>query len=399
MANLIVRFLALAVVAALFGACNRSNHIDEDAHSCETSLNASTEHEHEQDGEEKAEAAHSEGIIFTPEQASACKLEMEEVKPADFQQVIKTSGQVLSASDNEVTIVSSINGVIDFSKSVMTEGVGIAAGQLVATVSARKMAEGDPLVKAEAEYEAARLEYERNRGLVADKIISAREFEQSKLQYEKTKTAYEALSGSGSSAGIRIQSPMSGFVKSRLVGQGEYVSVGQPLMVLTKNRRLQLRADVLEKYFNKLKGVHGANFKLAYGDSVFRLSSLNGRLLSFGKTTSENSSFVPVIFEFDNVGDVVPGSFAEVYLLSTLRKNVISVPKASLMESQGIYYVFVNVDEEGYRRQEVKLGQSDGCRVEILAGLNPGDRVVTHGAMQIRLASASAAIPAHSHQH
>lgn len=43
--------------------------------------------------------------------------------------------------------------------------------------------------------------------------------------------------------------------------------------------------------------------------------------------------------------------------------------------------------------------ESDGKRVEILHGLAEGDRVVTHGAYQVKLASASAAIPAHSHSH
>ena len=54
---------------------------------------------------------------------------------------------------------------------------------------------------------------------------------------------------------------------------------------------------------------------------------------------------------------------------------------------------------EGYKKQEVTLGASNGKKVQILTGLKAGDRVVTKGAYQVKLASASNAIPAHSHEH
>ncbi len=54
---------------------------------------------------------------------------------------------------------------------------------------------------------------------------------------------------------------------------------------------------------------------------------------------------------------------------------------------------------KGYKKQEVTLGASNGKKVQILTGLKAGDRVVTKGAYQVKLASASNAIPAHSHEH
>ena len=56
-------------------------------------------------------------------------------------------------------------------------------------------------------------------------------------------------------------------------------------------------------------------------------------------------------------------------------------------------------DEEGYKKQEVTLGADNGKSVQILSGVKAGDRVVTQGAYQVKLASASNAIPAHSHEH
>ncbi|MGL5547637.1 MAG: efflux RND transporter periplasmic adaptor subunit, partial [Tannerellaceae bacterium] len=65
---------------------------------------------------------------------------------------------------------------------------------------------------------------------------------------------------------------------------------------------------------------------------------------------------------------------------------------------QGVYYVFVQLDEEGYSKQEVTLGGDNGSEVQILSGLKPGEVVVTKGAMQVKLASMSSAIP-HGHSH
>ena len=51
-----------------------------------------------------------------------------------------------------------------------------------------------------------------------------------------------------------------------------------------------------------------------------------------------------------------------------------------------------------FRRQEVKLGATDGTRTEIVSGLKAGDRVVTRGATQVRLAANASVIPeGHSH--
>ena len=108
---------------------------------------------------------------------------------------------------------------------------------------------------------------------------------------------------------------------------------------------------------------------------------------------------MPGSFEFNNTGDVVQGSYAEIYLITQDRPNVITLPLTALTEEQGIHFVYVQIDAEGYRKQEVTLGESDGERVEILTGVKQGDRVVTKGAVQVRLASAANAIPAHNHNH
>lgn len=159
-----------------------------------------------------------------------------------------------------------------------------------------------------------------------------------------------------------------------------------------------LRADVSEKYYNQLPLIRSAYFKTPYDEQVYTLDDLNGRLLSYGRSSGE-SFYIPVLFEFDNKGAVIPGSFVEIYLLGSEQANVFSLPWSALIEEQGSYCVYVRLDEDCYKKQYVTIGTDNGKRVQILSGLQGGEQVVTKGAYQIKLASASNAIPAHTHHH
>jgi RND family efflux transporter MFP subunit len=274
----------------------------------------------------------------------------------------------------------------------------VSAGQSIVTISAKKLLEGDPAAKTKIAYETALKEYKRAENLAKDQIISTKEFEQVKLRYETAKTTYDAQASNNTAKGVSVTSPISGYLKNRLVSQGEYVSVGQAIATVSQNKRLQLRAEVTESNFKILKSIKTANFKLSYDKTVYKLSDLNGKLLSYGKSSGDNTFYIPVTFEFDNIGDIIPGAFAEVYLLSSPQNNVISIPVSSITEEQGLFFVYLQLDAEGYKKQEVELGENNGERVHILSGLKVGDKVVTKGVYQVKLAATSTVMPeGHNH--
>lgn len=360
------------------------NHEEDDGHNHKEKKNS---------GEE-----HSDEIVFTRQQADAIGLEVYNVEPGIFSQVIKTSGQIQSAQGDEATIVATTNGIVSFPARSIIEGAPVGTGTTIVTISARNLYEGDPVAKAKITYETALKEFKRAEGLVKDKIISEKEFEQSRLKYENARTAYEAQATNVTASGVKVTTPISGYIKNRLVNQGEFVSVGQPIATVSKNRRLQLRADVSENYFNELGKIRNANFVVSYNNKAYRLAELNGCLLSFGKAADETSFYIPVTFEFDNIGDFIPGSYVEVYLLATPQNNVISIPVSALTEEQGIYFVYLQIGEEEFLKREIAIGESDGKNVRVLSGLSTDDKVVIKGAYQVKLASNSSVLPeGHSH--
>jgi len=366
--------------AMLFVGCNAHNQNEHGEHD---------EHDEHHD---------TDNIHFTVEQAQATGLETESIVTDTFRYVIKTSGEIISSQSDEITISSTSSGIVSFAKSSFVEGTAISAGETIVTVSAQTLPEGDRTAVAKIEYEAALNAFERASSLVNDRIISQKEFEQVRLRYETAKMVYEAQASDYSTKGISISTPKSGFIKNLFVGQGDFVSVGQPIATISQNRRIQLRAEVNEIHFNNLNSITDANFKMAYDDSLYNVSNLNGKLLTYGRSINKNSFFIPVIFEFDNVGKIIPGSYVEVYLLSYPRFNVFSLPVSAITEEQGLHFIYLQLDEEHYKKQNVVLGQNDGARVEVVSGLNAGDIVVTKGVYQVKLAATPSAIPeGHSH--
>ncbi len=372
---------------------------DHEAHEHEAGHVHDHEHEHEHTADEHTGETHAGEIAFKKAQAEAVGLQTRKVTPGAFTNVIKASGRVLAAQGEESTIVATVPGVVVFGKLPFIEGTAVRKGQPILNLASSNLSEGNVAIRTQSAYEKAKKEYERMQSLIGDKIVSAKDFEQARLNYENAKTAWEAVKGKQTSDGVSVVAPQNGYLKNLLVKEGDYVSVGQPLATVTQNNRLMLRAEVSEKYYQSLPVIRSANFRTPYDDQTYQLSELHGRLLSYGKSSDANAFYIPVTFEFDNKGAIIPGSFVEIYLLTAPMENVISVPASALIEEQGIYSVFVKEHEEAYRKVSVTLGADNGKEVQILSGLKAGDEVVTEGAYQIKLASASNAIPAHTHNH
>ena len=374
------------------------NHAEEvhnhDAHAHEGHNHDAHEgHDHDHG---HAHGVNPDEIILAPHKAKAAGVASMEIQPKSFRQVIKASGEVQAAQGNESTIVANVSGIVSFQRSV-TEGMQVGKGATIMTISASKLQDGDPAERARIAYEAAKADFDRASRLVESQIVSQKEFNAIKEKYENARLAYEALSKNQTKSGVAVSVPMGGYIKNLLVKEGDYVAVGQPLATVTQNNRLFLRADVSERYYKYLNGITSANFKTPYDNQVYELEALNGKLLSYGK--SAGSFYVPVTFSFDNKGDIIPGSFVEIYLLSKDMENSIVLPVEALTEEQGLYFVYLQKCEESYKKQEVKLGASNGKEVQILSGVHPGDKVVVKGAYHVKLASASNALPAHSHEH
>lgn len=351
---------------------------------------------------DQTEAGGGNDITYLKEQAWKVEFANAPVIKRQFNDIIKTSGQILPAPGDERVVVSNASGIVLFSGNTSVIGSSVNAGAPIFTIAAGGITEGNidaAYNDAKANYDKAKQDFERSEELAKQKVISQKDFLDVKLRYDNAQTVFNTIAKNYSAAGQGINSPISGYVKNIFVSEGQYVAAGTPLATISQNKKLMLEANVSQKHFAKISAITGANFKTSGSDEVFSTQKMNGRVISYGKSITPNSPFIPITFEIDNSGTIIPGSIADVYLISSPIPDVLVVPRSSLVEEQGNFFVYVQTGGESFLKREVQLGASDGVNLQVLSGIAEGERVVTKGAYQIKLSTASGTLPAHGHEH
>ena len=341
-------------------------------------------------------------LVYLKEQAWKVEFATAPAVPGKFSEIIKTSGEILPAQGDEMEITAGASGLIHFDGNKVVSGDFVNAGDLLFTVSGGNLIDGNTetqFLQAKAAYEKAKNDYDRGQELVKENIISQKEFQDITARYESEQAKYSSLSRNYLGGGQNVVAPVPGYLKNIKVSEGQYVTAGHPLASVSRNRKLNLRTEISQKYFSKLSEIMTANFRTIHDNKTFSLESMNGRLLSYGRSSEESTLFVPVIFTFDNNETLVPGSMVEVFLKMRPFEGAIAIPETSLIEEQGVFYAYVQTGGESFSKRELTLGGNDGINVHVLAGIKEGERVVTKGAYQIKLATASGTIPAHGHAH
>lgn len=374
---------------------------DHSAHSHEghSHAKASDDHSTHNHAQPEAEHNHNENeITFPADQAARTDFKVEEIVPSTFNHVIPCTARILAAQGDEATIVAPISGVVSFGGKRLSTGAQVSRGQSLFTISSRDLASGSQVDKIAADYRRAEAEYNRLKQLIEEQIVSRSEFEAAENEYLKAKAEYDAVAARSSEKGSNVGAPIAGYITSLAVSEGDFVEMGQPLATVSQNRRLQLRADLPQRYYRELRTIKTANIVDPATGESYRLADCGGRLLSVGRIADSGSTLIPVTFEFDNRNDLPQGAIVETYLIGAPIAEALVVPVTAVTEAQGLYYVYVQLDAECYERREVTLGASNGELVQLLSGIEAGDRVVTRGAVNVKMAAASGAIP-HSHQH
>lgn len=381
----------LAIVS--LNSCGHKEDHDHGGHDHESEIS-----DHDDDHAHDGHRHSPDDIIMDTEKAKAAGIEVQTAERGTFHDVILVSGSITAASCDETTVIATVSGVVSHSQH-LSEGMPIQQGSVIYSITSDKLQNGDPIQRARINYLAAKREYDRTLPLVEEHLITQAEFSSIRTEYENARLTYEAIKNETTPKGVVVKAPASGYMKNCMVKDGDYVEMGTPLMTITRNQHLNLRAEVPARHYDVLGKIRSAKFRTQYSDQVIDLQNVNGHLMSSGKSAESTSSYVPVTFQFDNTGGIFPGSYAEVYLITGERQGVLSVPTTALTEEQGIYYIYIKKGADSFHKQEVQLGATDGEYTEIILGLDGGEEVVVRGAINVKLASASNAIPAHTHNH
>lgn len=341
--------------------------------------------------------------VFTKEQSWKIDFATDFPKVEPFGQVIKTTAQVHSAQGDEVIITAKSNGIVVFAAENVLEGKSVSAGQALFSISGSGLANNNSAVyfqETKNNYEKAKADYERLSELAKDKITSEKDLLTAKNQYENAKANYDNLVKNFSASGQNVSSSINGYVKQVFVQNGQYIEAGQAIVTVSQNKTLLLKSEVQQKYAPVLATIKSANIRTLQNNETYTLEELNGKIVSFGKNANSDNFLLPINIQIDNEGAFVSGGFVELYLKTVTNTKALTLPNGAILEEQGSYFVFVQVHPELFEKREVKVGATDGLKTEIVKGITQQERVVTTGAILVKLAQATGTLDAHSgHNH
>lgn len=176
-------------------------------------------------------------------------------------------------------------------------------------------------------------------------------------------------------ADSRLVAPWDGVVRERRAAAGDYVAVGQALVVLVKVDPLRLRLSIPER--EALGVAVGQPVALSVEGDPARH---RGRVARLSPAISEDNRTLLVEAEVPNGdGALRPGAFARAEIVVEAATPAVLVPASSVVTFAGVDKVIgVEIGIHGGRAKErpVKTGRRTGDRVEILSGIAPGEPVV-----------------------
>lgn len=356
-------------------------------------------HHHSDEEHDAHEHGHTHAggeIIVSHEVAERFGLATDTIMPSDFAVTVRTWGTVTSAGNADAVVAAPTAGIVRFAAGV-NPGRDIARGAVVATVDATGITGGDANKAAKAALEAARTEYDRIQALYTEQLATVGERNAALAALRAAEAAYSPAASSG-----RATSPIAGTITSLEVKEGQFVNPGDIIATVADASGLTLRVDLPQNMLALAPSFTDLVADFSYLPRPVSISELGGRRIGSSTMPAQGaaSAYAPVYFSVPGGKGIVPGSTFTAYLIGQPRHDVITVPLDALSEQQGRFFVYERLDEEGFTKLPVTTGASDGRRIEITSGVEPGDVIVVSGVSTVRLSEAGANIPeGHTHNH
>jgi len=310
------------------------------------------------------------------------------------------SGTAALITDHEAQVTSKTSGVLK--KLLVEEGMTVHEGQLLAELddaaAIASVAQAEALMhKADATFAYAEQSIKKS-------LIPKRDYDQANFDMLSQRAAYQTAKLQLTYT--RIVAPVSGVIAERSVKLGNLIQINQNLFRIVSMDPLQAVLNVPERQLGILKQGQVVELQAdALGERKFP-----GTILRVAPVVDAASGTFRVTCEFRGQSDLKPGMFGRVEIVYDHRADALTVPRSAVIEEDGETAVFVvdkapppapskddkkadakadakaavAVDKFVAHRKLVKVGYSDGDKVEIRGGINEGAQVITVGRNAVR---------------
>ncbi len=173
---------------------------------------------------------------------------------------------------------------------------------------------------------------------------------------------------------VQVLAPQDGTITSLNVKEGSYVKPAIEIMSLADLSSVWLQAEVFESQADWVAEAQSAEARLNYMPG----EAFSGRVDYVYPVLDPKTRTLQVRLRFDNPGErLKPNMYARVTIYGKSHPGALSIPREALIRGQEIDRVVVALGNGAYTVYEVMSGIESGNWVEIVAGLEEGDEVVT----------------------
>ncbi|MFU8859759.1 MAG: efflux RND transporter periplasmic adaptor subunit [Cyclonatronaceae bacterium] len=253
----------------------------------------------------------------------------------------------------------------------------------------RPVKKGDLLIKindSELKAQLRRAEYRKNlaqiretrtRDLLSRNAVSQEEYDTVQNELNVVLADIELIEAQIEKTEIRA--PFDGLMGLRYVSEGSYITPSNMVSTLQGIDPIKIDFSIPERFASQVSNDQRIVFRRQGSDRNYegRIFAIDPRIDAATRTLSIRA------ISPNPERRILPGSFAEIDLELEAIENAILVPSEALIPELGSYSVFV-YDEGTARSRQVVIGVRTDTDVLIVSGLEPGDRVITTGVMQIR---------------
>ena len=255
----------------------------------------------------------------------------------------------------------------------------MSAGAPLVELQARE--EDAAIIEARANVNQAQREYDRYKAL-ADRGVAPQ------VMLEQAETALETARASLQAAQARrgdrvIRAPFAGRVGLTTVTPGTLINPGAVIATLDDTSTIRVDFPLPERYLNLLRpGAPITATADAYGDAPFQ-----GRIALIDTRVNEATRAATARAEFPNPGGRIrPGMLLRVVVQQGQRQTPAAPESAVQYEGAGAFVYRIAPGQNGStaQRVEVETGAVENGFVEILSGVEPGERIVGSGLNRIQ---------------
>lgn len=344
-------------------------------------FNTSLAHEGHNHGPEKKSGELSKGFLVEKETQFLLDIRTVVAGETEFNKGSRLYGTVIPSPEGHAEVIAPQTSKIISIK--VKPGDSVQLGQVLAVVERIMEAGNDISFQAEknrldAEYEAAKKEYERKKSL--QDIASARELEEATSRYEIAKSNRD-LFQSGS-RNLTLTAPISGIVAPFVLSDRSSVNGGQTLFVINQLSKVFVEAQAYERDIEAIESAK--RFHVQCMEDFH--TNTDVKLVSLVQEFNASNQSQRVLFEVNNSdGKLKLGEFVNVWTLSEGGLDMLALPEESVTEIEGRPVVFVKNSAERYELRYISTGDRNGNQIVVKDGIKEGERVVSLGSYQTKL--------------